>query len=481
MGAKEAAERFAVYKTIDYLFEDPETRFPKILDAIDKFAPPSVFPEQRAAIRRAFDSHSNWYEFILRLTRLSPEYAKRMLKTLVVDANLLAWPKQEEMREKYLCNIPWAILLDPTSACNLNCTGCWAADYGHSLNLTYETIDSIVEQGKALGTHIYIYTGGEPLVRKKDLIRLCEKHQDCSFLCFTNSTLIDEAFCQEMERVANFVPAISVEGFQEATDKRRGEGTFERVANAMRLLREHGLAFGTSCCYTAENAYSIASEEFFDWQIEQGALFTWIFTYMPIGQGAPTDLMASSEQREHLYRFVRDMRSRKPLFAMDFWGDGEFVGGCIAGGRRYLHINANGDVEPCVFAHYSSANIKEVSLLDALRQPLFMEYYNGQPFNDNLLRPCPMLDNKDVLAKMVERAGAHPTDLVGAEPAADLCAKCHESVDAWAPAAQLLWDDKGNEAFEHRHDGRCGMSVSDLNKFERQGRDYATEAAYKGE
>lgn len=479
MGAKETASKFAIYKTIDYLFDDPEKRFPKILDAIDTFVPGSVFPEQRSTIRKAYESHSNWYDFILRLTSLNPDYGKRMLKTLVVDANLTAWPKQEEMREKHRCNIPWAILLDPTSACNLKCTGCWAADYGHNLNLAYETIDSIVEQGKMLGTHVYIYTGGEPLVRKKDLIRLCEKHQDCSFLCFTNSTLIDEEFCQEMQRVANFIPAISVEGFKEATDARRGEGVFDRVSNAMRLLREHGLAFGTSCCFTSQNASSIASEEFFDWLIDQGALFAWIFTYMPIGQGAPTDLMATAAQREHLYHFVRDMRQKKPLFTMDFWNDGEFVGGCIAGGRRYLHINANGDVEPCVFAHYSSANIHDVSLLEALKQPLFMEYYHGQPFNDNLLRPCPMLDNKDVLARMVARSGAHPTDLMGAELASDLCEKCHATIDAWAPVAEKLWEDESDPTFAHRHDGTRGMSVSDLNKFDRDGRNFKEEARPK--
>ena len=44
---------------------------------------------------------------------------------------------------------------------------------------------------------------------------------------------------------------------------------------------------------------------------------------------------------------------------MDFQNDAEYVGGCIAGGRRYLHINANGDVDPCVFIHYSDSNIRE--------------------------------------------------------------------------------------------------------------------------
>lgn len=90
-----------------------------------------------------------------------------------------------------------AILLDPTSACNLHCTGCWAAEYGHKLNLSLETIDNIVCQGKELGIYMYIYTGGEPMVRKKDLITLCERHPDCEFLSFTNGTLLNEHFVRK--------------------------------------------------------------------------------------------------------------------------------------------------------------------------------------------------------------------------------------------------------------------------------------------
>lgn len=300
---------------------------------------------------------------------LNPLMRSRLLKTLIADANNLAWPKQEKMREKYRCNIPWAILLDPTSACNLRCTGCWAAEYGHALNLTLDDIDSIIEQGKKLGCHIYIYTGGEPLVRKADVIRLCEKHQDCVFLCFTNATLIDEAFCDDIIRVANFVPAISAEGTRETTDSRRGEGTYDKIDHAMDLLHARGIPFGISACWTCQNADAIASEEYFDWMIDKGALFCWLFHYMPVGAGAPKELMPTMEQRAHVYEFVRKMREVKPLFTLDFQNDGEYVGGCIAGGRRYLHINAAGDVEPCVFIHYSNVNIHNASLLDALRSP----------------------------------------------------------------------------------------------------------------
>ena len=472
MKATDQIKRAALNKTIDYLLENPERNVAKIMDMIDKVAPDDVFPTQRAAFHQAIDDESNWHQLIMKiLTNMNPRVRDRLIKTFVVDANMLAWPKQEAMRDRYHCNIPWAILLDPTSACNLRCTGCWAAEYGHKQNLTYEEIDSIINQGVKLGTHVYIYTGGEPLVRKHDLINLCEAHPDCAFLSFTNATLIDEEFVQDMIRVANFVPAISVEGFEEATDARRGEGTYAKVSRAMELLRENGLPFGVSCCYTSANASSIASEEFFDWLIEKGALFAWVFTYMPVGVGSPTSLMVHADQREHLYRFIREMREKKPLFTLDFQNDGEFVGGCIAGGRRYLHINAAGDVEPCVFAHYANVNIREASLLDALRSPLFMQYYEGQPFNDNLLKPCPILENEGLLADMVKRAGAHSTDLQEKESAEDLCAKCHDSIAEWTPVADRIWNDKGDPLYDKRkNDPTQGMADTDMRKLAAQGR-----------
>ena len=395
----------------------------------------------------------------------------KLLKALLVDGNLLAWPVQERAREKYQRNIPWAILLDPTSACNLHCTGCWAAEYGHQQNLSLEDIDSIVTQGKELGTHMYIYTGGEPLVRKDDLIRICERYPDCAFLCFTNATLIDEAFCQDMIRVANFVPAISAEGNEHTTDARRGDGTYVKIERAMDLLREHELPFGISACWTRANADAIATEENMDWMIGKGALFCWYFHFMPVGRSSTPELIPTPEQRERMYRFVREMRDKKPLFTMDFQNDGEFVGGCIAGGRRYLHINAAGDVEPCVFIHYANANIHDVSLLDALRSPLFMKYYEGQPFNTNHLRPCPMLENPDDLPLMVAETGARSTDLVEQETPEQLREKTEAAAAAWAPVADRLWADEGDPMHETRQRWNEGQAATDVSRLGRLGRD----------
>ena len=470
MRAMDFAKRAAANKLVDYLLDDPDRNLPKTMARLDALLPDALFPSQRAAFSQAIEEKSNFYQLLLKVASMNPEVMGPLIKTFLVDANLMAWGEQERMRAKHRCNIPWAILLDPTSACNLRCTGCWAADYGHRLNLSYEEIDSIIRQGKDLGVHVYIYTGGEPLVRKGDLVRLCEAHPDCAFLCFTNATLIDEGFADEMARVRNFVPAISAEGDQAATDGRRGAGTYAKVEAAMDLLRGRGLPFGVSICYTHDNARSVASDEYFDWLIGKGALFAWVFTYMPVGANSPTELMPTPEDRQRLYAFNRRIREEKPILTLDFQHDGEFVGGCIAGGRRYLHINAAGDVEPCVFVHYSNANIREKSLLECLQSPIFMEYYEGQPFNDNLLRPCPMLENPECLEAMVERSGAKSTDLEHHEDVHDLCAKCRTQSELWAPVAEALWADEADPRAGARRSAVLGQADTDLEKLRRQGR-----------
>ena len=101
-------------------------------------------------------------------------------------------------------------------------------------------------------------------MRKTDIIRMCERHQDCSFLAFTNGTLFDEAFTGEMLRVKNFVPAISIEGFEEATDSRRGKGTYAKVIETMKLLQRKKLPFGISLCYTSANTEVIGSDAYID-------------------------------------------------------------------------------------------------------------------------------------------------------------------------------------------------------------------------
>lgn len=386
------AGRVAVGKAADVVIKnldkDREKEILKLVDFMEKYMDGEKLDVDFDSVRKKIkDKDSALNKYINKaLDEIDPNVLKTMVLNLGFEAFLNGTKTIRKMREKYNCNVPWLILMDPTSACNLHCTGCWAAEYGNRLNLTFDEMDSVVTQGKELGIYLYMFTGGEPLVRKSNIIKLCEKHNDCAFLSFTNGTLVDEAFCQEMKRVGNLYLAISLEGFEAVNDLRRGDGVYGKVMNAMDLLKKNGLVFGTSICYTSKNTETVTSDEFIQLMVDKGCRYAMYFHYMPVGNDASVELLPTPEQRIYMKDRIRQIRSLttgQGLFTFDFQNDGEFVGGCIAGGRNYFHINANGDAEPCVFIHYSGANIRTNTLLEILNQPLFMAYRKNQPFNKN--------------------------------------------------------------------------------------------------
>lgn len=432
---------------VNYVYKNPKKNIPKVLK-IGKAVTGNLFPETTwtAPLDVITNPQNTWNDYVYRIIEeTDKELLTNVLLTFAIDAGYIGTSTLRENRDKLKCNIPWIILMDPTSACNLKCKGCWAAEYGHQSNLTLDEMRKIVTEAKALGTHFFMFTGGEPLVRKKDILTVTKENPDCIFLAFTNGTLIDDEFCEELKKSGNFALALSIEGTEETTDFRRGEGVYKKVVDAMALLKKHKCIFGTSICYTSKNYQAVTSDKFYDMEIEAGAKFALYFHYMPIGSDADTSLLLTPEQREHVYRTIRKKRrtrNGKPIFVMDFQNDGEFVGGCIAGGRNYFHINSEGDAEPCVFIHYSDSNIREKSILECLRSPLFKQYYKGQPFNDNMLRPCPMLENPQALRHIIDVTGAKSTNLTCPESADELCSKCDLYAKEWAPMAKQIWEEQ---------------------------------------
>lgn len=443
------AQRKMVEKLVDTalskMSKDREESLLKIVDLAETFYGDTVSKQQYENIREAIkDPDSRWMNFVNRvLDETNPNVAKMAALNLGYEAAFRGTKITRQNREKYGCNIPWLILFDPTSACNMHCAGCWSGTYGHKHNLTYEDMDKIITQGKELGIYLYMMTGGEPLVRKKDILRLAEEHNDVELSIYTNSTLIDEEFCKEVVRLGNITFQLSIEGTPETNDERRGDGHYEAVMKAMDLLKQHGILFGTSICYTRNNVEAVTSDEFLQMLADKGARFGFYFHYMPVGNNAVPELMPTLEQRKYMIDRIRYVRSDKcniPFFPMDFQNDGGAVGGCIAGGRNYFHINSAGDAEPCVFIHYSNANIHDHSILEILQSPLFMEYRKGQPFNRNHLRPCPMLENPEILQELVHKTNAHSTDLESPETVEHLCGKCTDYAAKWGPVADEIWN-----------------------------------------
>lgn len=333
----------------------------------------------------------------------------------------------DRLKEQAGINAPMLLALSPSMRCNLRCRGCYAGNYGRKDDLSEEVVERVICEAEEIGTRVFIVIGGEPFMWPP-LLDVIERHPSSAFMVYTNGTLIDDDTADRILKLGNVGPAISIEGGRERTDARRGAGTYDRVIETMERLRDRRVFFCYSATGTRDNLDEILSDEFVDLMIEKGALFGWYFAYMPVGMDPDLHYMPTPEERDRLRRGVNRIRQQKPILVADFWGDGALTGGCLAAGRRYVHINSHGDVEPCVFAHFAVDNIRDVSLVQALSSPFFKDIRRLQPFGHNLLRPCPLIDHPGVMRRMVDRHGAYPTH----EGAESLTEELHEGISRYS-------------------------------------------------
>ena len=375
-----------------------------------------------------------------------PACRRRALENLVVGS-ITGKMQRVQYRERTGLQPPYLLVFSPTMRCNLKCTGCYAFRYGKGDELPYGLLDRVLGEAREMGISFITISGGEPFARP-DLLDLYAAHPDMYFQIYTNGTLIGEAEADRLAELGNALPCISVEGFQAETDARRGRGTFRRVLAAMAGLRERGVFFGFSATATRQNSDLVVSDEFIRFWHGQGCSVGWYFNYIPIGREPDLSLMPTAAQRLRRRRRLAEVRERLPILLMDFWNDGPLVGGCMAGGRYYIHINVHGDVEPCVFAQFAVDNIRTKSLHEVLDSPFFRRIRARQPYSDNYLRPCMIIDHPQVLREVVRESGAHPTY----EGGHNLLTRCASGLDAiaaeWAEVADREWVEEGSAALE---------------------------------
>ena len=325
------------------------------------------------------------------LNETHPLHRKKLISNFIVNQLLVGTNRRKAFEAGRGFYPPDAMLISPTMRCNLNCYGCYSGVYSQE-DLPYEVLDRLMGECKEMGIHLVMMTGGEPFLRK-DLFSLFEKHDDMMFQIYTNATLIDEKMIDRFVALGNVAPAISLEGLREETDGRRGKGQFDRIMKVMDGLRKAGVFFAVSTTQTSRNHDVLTSDAFIDLLVEKGCILLWNFHYVPIGREPDLSLMVTPEQRSRARERLAYFRATKPMLFVDFWNDGCLTQGCIAAGRKYFHVNARGDVEPCIFCHFASDNIKEKSLMEALNSPLFREMRSRQPFSENLFRACPLIDH----------------------------------------------------------------------------------------
>ena len=361
------------------------------------------------------------------LDYLPPQNSRSLFETLFYRAWFLGGKKRDQFEVEHGFRPPFVMILSPTLHCNLRCKGCYTLGYGTKPELPYELVKRVLAECQEIGIHFITVLGGEPFVYP-NLFQMIEEHPGIFFQVYTNGTLMTREKANRLSELGNVMVVISIEGYEEETDRWRGKGVYKKIMKAFDDLREARVLIGTSATVTRENVEVVASEPFIDFMLGKGTFAQMYFLYIPVNGQADFSLMVTPEQRNHLRKQVMYFRDTKPMFFLDFWNDGPYVNGCIAGGRRYFHLNAKGDVEPCVYTHIATDNIYNSTLVQALNSPLFRSIRARQPHNSNHLRPCMIIDNPHVMRELIEETKpffTHP----GAE---EIYTKKSQEMDAYA-------------------------------------------------
>jgi len=373
-------------------------------------------------------------EFRKRFFEIHPKIKKKVIENFLLRG---VWQNQK-IRDKARAegSAPLTtLLISPTMRCNLRCVGCYAKNYSKETDMPFKLLDRIVTEAKKdVGVAFFTILGGEPFFRE-DIFEIFKKHSDTSFQVFTNGTLIDEKIAQKLIDCENVFVNLSIEGFEKETDERRGKGVYQKLMKAMDVLRERKIPFGYSVCVTRKNAEVVVSDEFVDLMVKKGAFVGWYFLYMPVSGDKNTELMPTPEQRNNQRLRRNEIRKKFPIFIIDFWNDAPYVGGCIAA-KYYCHVNNFGDLEPCIFTHFSQVNIKNLPLKEALKCQFFKEIRKRQPYSPNLLMPCMLIDHPYVIRELCQVCQVRPTH-PGAQTLVD---DLKEPLDQYSQKVHQIYD-----------------------------------------
>lgn len=303
-------------------------------------------------------------------------------------------------------NIPVFLIASITSSCNLHCAGCYsrandACNDSEPVNqLTDEEWEDIFMQAKEMGISFIVLAGGEPMIRK-DVILKASKYPEILFPIFTNGTLLNGDYLKLFDANRNLVPVMSIEGDEEVTDLRRGDGVYRQLIESMEVMKKKGIIFGVSLTFTKGNLTNLLSREYINHLHDLGCKVIFFIEYVPVNEST-MDLAPNDSERELLLSELQHLREEyNDMLFMSFPGDEKTSGGCLAAGRGFFHINSHGGAEPCPASPYSDINVKDTSLLEALNSKLFKSLREGGILMDDHEGGCVLFEHKSDVERLL--------------------------------------------------------------------------------
>ncbi len=317
-----------------------------------------------------------------------------------------AWQRSAaRLRSRYAAeglHIPPIMIFSITNQCNLACKGCYAQairkDPGREL--TGSEIRDIIAQADDLGTSFFVIAGGEPLTRP-EFLDIARDFPHIVFLLFTNGLLLDDALIRRLRAQRNTVPVLSLEGREAETDGRRGRGVHERLEKKMAELRKAGVFFSLSMTVTRANFPVVTDRDFIRRAAGAGCGFFLFAEYTPVREGTE-EWVITDEQRGRMKGVIASLKKEIPSVFIAVPWDEEETGGCLASGRGFVHVSAEGNLEPCPFAPFSDTSLRTVPLKQALQSRFLKSLRDNHGQLAETGGGCALWTRRDLVKSLLE-------------------------------------------------------------------------------
>jgi MoaA/NifB/PqqE/SkfB family radical SAM enzyme len=315
--------------------------------------------------------------------------------------------RRRQQQRRINGSIPSVLAISPTMRCNYNCQACYSRGRPEDEELSTDELNMLFSEAEELGIHSIVLTGGEPLLRG-DILDIIVHHHRLFFFLITNGSLVTPEIARRIARSTNVVPLVSIEGFASDTDELRQPGAHETAMRAFAHLRKAQAVFGFVATNTSVNASQLATDEFIDQMVTFGCIAGFFTEYVPCGPNPRPDWVLDEATRAAFRKRVLEFQRRKPIVISQF-PDDEYgkENRCSGAGRVSLHINSQGDVEPCPFMSIAHENIRHGGLIAACQSP-FLRAIREQP---KLLQrqryACALFEHRAELAGLAQQFGAH--------------------------------------------------------------------------
>ncbi len=303
-------------------------------------------------------------------------------------------------------HIPPFLIASITSQCNLHCAGCYSrcnhatVDGEPVKQLSGEQWSKIFSEADDLGISFILLAGGEPMLRK-DVMESAGERKNILFPVFTNGTYMDEYYFGLLDRCRNIIPIMSIEGEKETTDKRRGNGVYDKLMGSMDELNRRGLIFGASVTVTTQNIREVTSDVFLNKLADRGCTAVIFVEFVPVTDDS-RELAPGDAERDYLKSEIARLRiNHSEMVYISFPGDEKSSGGCVAAGRGFFHINSHGGAEPCPFSPYSDINVSKTSLREAMNSRLFRELRDGGYLLEDHPGGCTLYERKNDVERLM--------------------------------------------------------------------------------